>query len=164
MGNLIKKHVFLTKWKLVLQKQWRFSKASASLVLALVKELHFKNSHLMRAKENQDLKPSKMFQNHTTFFQVESKFSKQLSSLFLVVQVVFQGFKTVQLDTFIFYIPFQQLFSLGKVQRPPHAFRGAREGTGILSLGQEKGGIISWHCQNLWSCSLTTCCPAYVCL
>lgn len=61
MGNLIKKHVFLTKWKLVLQKQWRFSKASASLVLALVKELHFKNSHLMRAKENQDLKPSKMF-------------------------------------------------------------------------------------------------------
>lgn len=57
MGNLIKKHVFLTKWKPVLQKQGRFSKASDSLVLALVKELLFKNSHLMRAKETQDLKP-----------------------------------------------------------------------------------------------------------
>lgn len=39
MGNLIKIHVCLTKWMPVLQKQWRFSEASACLVLALVKEL-----------------------------------------------------------------------------------------------------------------------------
>lgn len=42
MGNLIKEHVCLTKWKPVLQKQWRFSEASACLVLALVKELLLK--------------------------------------------------------------------------------------------------------------------------
>lgn len=39
MGNVIKIHVCLTKWTPVLQKQWRFSEASACLVLALVKEL-----------------------------------------------------------------------------------------------------------------------------
>lgn len=42
IGNSIKKHVCLTKWKPVLEKQWRFSKASTCLVLALAKELLLK--------------------------------------------------------------------------------------------------------------------------
>lgn len=42
IGNLIKKHVCLTKWKPVLEKQWRFSEASTCLVLALAKELLLK--------------------------------------------------------------------------------------------------------------------------
>lgn len=43
IGNLIKKHVCLTKWKPVLEKQWRFSEASTCLVLALAKELLLKD-------------------------------------------------------------------------------------------------------------------------
>lgn len=42
MGNLIKKHICLTKWEPVLQKQWRFSEANTCLVLALVKQLLLK--------------------------------------------------------------------------------------------------------------------------
>lgn len=57
MGNLIKKRVCLTKWKPVLQKQWRFSETSACLVLALVKELLLKEFPSYESKPELGPKP-----------------------------------------------------------------------------------------------------------